>query len=229
MQSSQTFTPTSLKWRTRASQAILSKIEKTYHLTPGLSAQAEEIVAPKIEQTLAMNDKWLATRDEAIRLSPKASTISIEAVELTARQIVRRYVEAYHTREKLLDTPHQSAEFYRRDDTKKRLIDVYINHRCNEAELELQSLGLSPESAHVMNGSLIRVSMIAYRAYNPDETISHVAPGIGSVRGTPAVGSCVPAKKPSIPERIDTVRNYWRLKAFDINQSHGRFLAATRR
>jgi hypothetical protein len=228
MQSSHTLTPASLSWRKRASEAALRKICETYHISTGLPDNIAAIINPVIETTLHTTDKWLNTRDDAIARSPNPDTISIPAVEQAARSIVQSYVEAFYVREQTLKAPDPKAEFYRKDSAKKQLIDIYINHRCNHAELALQSLGLSAASAHAINGALIRVSMITYRAYNENKEISCINPGIGSVRGTPQLGS-IPATQRPIPERIDELRGYWRLKAFEVNHDHQRFRSVPNR
>ncbi len=208
-----------LAQRNRAQRGIVRKIERVFQLHRADNAIPEALrqqCGATIQQSL-QKEGWYKTRNVAIEKSDAGSSAAAELDTIAARTI-HQYLNAFYLRYLLcvksadhLPLPAYSALFGATM-PRKRLLDAYINHIGNAAELELQQAGLDAKSAHITHGNMIGQAISIADAQLPGSVF-----GVSSVH--PLQGPVVNketnslANDRAINDRIQELRGYWERQA----------------
>lgn len=157
----------------QAYAAVCHKIARTYGMKAAEMAVPEPMQLPLQEGIAAQltGKYWTRARDRAVAESGLAPDI-MPRLDAVARATISRYLEVFHLRAILCpeegDTTFKAADsFYNRHGTRKVLPNVLGNHVNNMSHYAFTDLGLNPESAHALQGTLIAGAIDVYRNTHP--------------------------------------------------------------
>ena len=209
----------------RGAEAVRRKVMKLYGLA------SEQLDWPKISQsndwavTLQMDlrqsvrsDYWLDARTNALEnagYDPEDSKRG-QLLDTVAGDILQRYAEAFNLR-RAIDSqarraiPEASKRYVADVRPHTELVNIFINHRSNQAEAQLCATGLPPVDAHRLHARLIGMARQICLETEQLRSYTDIQPKLGSATSV---------KDASMPERLEKLDGHWRSQRIDLETRH---------
>lgn len=209
----------------RMQKAVKARLHKEYELNEKaftIPEQWQQKVNDAISAQFSNSQKWATISAQALNENP---LLTREFLEEKATTIIKRYTDGFYTRWQV-GTATATSEPYSRDVMRRTLADIYINHLTNQAETECDNLGLSPITAHRLNGTCIMLATIAYYLSMPREqnTLMHQSKPEAVNFVNPMIGP-IPYHEP-LDARRTMVKNYWRDRAEEAENEWHRSMSS---
>ncbi len=209
----------------RGAEAVRRKVMKLYGLA------SEQLDWPKISQsndwavTLQMDlrqsvrsDYWLDARTYALEnagYDPEDSKRG-QLLDTVAEDILQRYAEAFNLR-RAIDSqtrraiPEASKRYVADVRPHTELVNIFINHRSNQAEAQLCATGLPPVDAHRLHARLIGMARQICLETEQLRSYTNIQPQLGSPRH---------ASASEVKYRLDTLGDYWKSQRDNLQTRH---------